>query len=85
MASYIAIQNKNIIVPDFDKIKNDVMLKALRAKFNQYPNLAGELRSTGNKQLILHYMYDDYWADGGDGSGDNMLGKLLMKIRQELM
>lgn len=25
-----------------------------------------------------------YWADGGDGSGKNMRGKILMEIRDEL-
>lgn len=27
---------------------------------------------------------DRYCADGGDGSGRNMLGRLLMRIREEL-
>ena len=27
---------------------------------------------------------DHYWADGGDGSGKNKLGELLMRVRQEL-
>ncbi|RKH09845.1 hypothetical protein D7V97_15425 [Corallococcus sp. CA053C] len=25
---------------------------------------------------------DDYWGDGGDGSGSNMLGRLLMELRE---
>ncbi len=33
---------------------------------------------------ILHTTNDSYWADGGDGSGKNMLGKLLMELRTEL-
>ncbi len=27
---------------------------------------------------------DSYWGDGGDGSGKNMLGKILMRVRDEL-
>ena len=27
---------------------------------------------------------DDYWGDGGDGSGKNRLGHLLMQVREEL-
>ena len=84
MASSIAATNKNISVPGFDKKKDDIMLNGLRAKFTQYPNLGGTLLSTNNKELIEHYMYDTYWADGGDGSGANIFGKLLMKVRQEL-
>jgi predicted NAD-dependent protein-ADP-ribosyltransferase YbiA (DUF1768 family) len=34
--------------------------------------------------IIEHTKNDNYWADGGDGSGKNMLGKILMEIRDEL-
>jgi predicted NAD-dependent protein-ADP-ribosyltransferase YbiA (DUF1768 family) len=27
---------------------------------------------------------DRYWGDGGDGSGKNMLGKILMRVRDDL-
>ena len=27
---------------------------------------------------------DSYWVDGGDGSGKNMLGKIIMKVIEEL-
>jgi predicted NAD-dependent protein-ADP-ribosyltransferase YbiA (DUF1768 family) len=27
---------------------------------------------------------DSYWGDGGDGSGKNMLGKILMEVRHKL-
>jgi len=27
---------------------------------------------------------DRYWGDGGDGSGKNMLGKTLMRVREEI-
>lgn len=27
---------------------------------------------------------DDYWGDGGDGSGKNMLGRILMQVRESL-
>jgi predicted NAD-dependent protein-ADP-ribosyltransferase YbiA (DUF1768 family) len=25
-----------------------------------------------------------YWGDGGDGSGKNMLGRILMEVREQL-
>ena len=34
--------------------------------------------------LIEHTKNDSYWADGGDGSGLNKLGKILMKVREKL-
>lgn len=32
--------------------------------------------------LIEHTTKDNYWGDGGDGSGQNKLGKALMKLRE---
>lgn len=84
MAAEIAEKNKYLIVPDFDSKKDSAMLIALRAKFSQHPDLGKELMSTGNNTIIQHNMYDQYWSDGGNGSGSNMLGKHLMKVREEL-
>ena len=42
------------------------------------------LMGTGDAKLVEHTENDDYWGDGGDGSGKNMLGQILMRIRAEL-
>jgi hypothetical protein len=34
--------------------------------------------------LVEHTENDSYWADGGDSSGKNMLGKILMEVRDVL-
>ncbi|HEY6175907.1 MAG TPA: NADAR domain-containing protein [Kofleriaceae bacterium] len=34
--------------------------------------------------LIEHTENDDFWGDGGDGSGRNELGRILMAVRQRL-
>ena len=70
---------------DWKEVKDSVMLKALRAKFGQHQDLQELLLSTGDATLIEHTENDVYWADGGDGSGKNKLGQLLMKVRQEFM
>lgn len=31
-----------------------------------------------------HTANDSYWGDGGDGSGKNMLGRILMEIRDKI-
>jgi ribA/ribD-fused uncharacterized protein len=69
---------------DWEQVKDDVMLHALRAKFNQHPKLGQLLLSTGDAKLVEHTVNDRYWADGGDGSGKNRLGELLMQLRSEL-
>lgn len=69
---------------DWDAVKDEVMLKALRAKFTQHPDLRTQLLATGDRPLVEHTKNDAYWADGGDGSGHNRLGELLMRVRAEL-
>ena len=69
---------------DWEAVKDETMLCALRAKFTQHENLRAKLLETGDAELIEHTENDRYWADGGDGSGLNRLGKLLMQIRSEL-
>lgn len=75
---------QNPLRPDWEEIKDEVMLQVLRMKFSQNPEIAKELLATGDAILIKHTRNDDYWADGGDGSGKNKLGLLLMKVREEL-
>jgi ribA/ribD-fused uncharacterized protein len=69
---------------DWDNVREQVLLCALRAKFTQHEDLRKLLLSTGNRELIEHTSSDKYWGDGGDGSGQNRMGKLLMQIRAEL-
>lgn len=69
---------------DWEQAKDEIMLKALLAKFAQHDQLRDLLIGTGDAQLIEHTKNDSYWADGGDGTGKNMLGVLLMKVRDRL-
>lgn len=69
---------------DWEEVKEDIMLEALRAKFTQHEDLREALLATGDAELIEHTANDNYWADGGDGKGKNRLGILLMQVRQEL-
>ncbi len=41
------------------------------------------LMKTGEATIIEHTEKDKFWADGGDGSGRNELGKVLMRLRDE--
>lgn len=72
------------IKKDWDAMKVTVMTAAVRAKFTQHEDLRSILLGTGDAKLIEHTENDSYWGDGGDGSGQNMLGRILMQIRDEL-
>ena len=69
---------------DWENVKIDIMKKALLAKFSQHPYLCRLLLDTRKRKLIEHSPHDSFWGDGGDGSGRNELGKLLMDIRTVL-
>ena len=69
---------------DWEAVKLDVMYKALLAKFSQNHGLKELLKGTGERKLIEHSFYDSFWGDGGDNTGQNYLGKLLMQLRGEL-
>ena len=68
---------------DWESVKVSVMTEAVRAKFTQYDDIRATLLSTGDARIVEHTENDDYWGDGGDGSGKNMLGQILMRIRTE--
>lgn len=69
---------------DWERVKDDVMRRAVRAKFAAHPELQALLLSTGEARLVEAAPRDFYWGAGADGSGKNMLGKLLMEVRAEL-
>jgi len=69
---------------DWEQVKDSIMEQVVYAKFTQHKNLTALLLSTGAATLIEHTTNDSYWADGGDGSGKNMLGIILMKLRQRI-
>jgi ribA/ribD-fused uncharacterized protein len=69
---------------DWETAKDDVMRTAIRAKFCSHPELKRLLLATGNEELIEQTTQDHYWGCGTSGTGRNMLGVLLMELRQEL-
>jgi ribA/ribD-fused uncharacterized protein len=70
--------------PDWESVKDAVMREAVLAKFTQHDELRKLLLGTGEATLVEHTENDSYWGDGGDGSGRNMLGRILMEVREEL-
>lgn len=69
--------------PDWESKKVAIMRDAVLAKFTQHPELAEILLATCERRIV-HTANDDFWGDGGDGRGRNMLGQILMSVREEL-
>lgn len=69
---------------DWEDVKDDIMRKAVRRKFQTHEQLRLLLMSTGGEEIIENAPGDYYWGCGKDHSGKNMLGKILMEVREEL-
>lgn len=69
---------------DWEQVKVDVMREAVFAKFTQNPELLEKLLATGDAQIIEDSPVDSFWGVGADGRGQNMLGIILMEVREKL-
>lgn len=83
-AARIGRDRKNPLRKDWESVKDQVMRDAVYAKFTQHQDLKELLLSTGDEKLVEHTVNDNYWGDGGDGSGKNMLGIILMETRERI-
>jgi ribA/ribD-fused uncharacterized protein len=69
---------------DWPDVKFDVMERCVRYKFTHHPDLAEQLLATGDAELIEGNTWGDRIWGVYQGQGDNRLGKILMKVRDEL-
>jgi N-glycosidase YbiA len=84
IAARMGRDRKRPLRSDWESVKEYIMREALRAKFTQHEDLREMLLNTGDAMLVEHTANDRYWADGGDGTGLNRLGMLLMELRAAL-
>ncbi|WP_310481410.1 NADAR family protein [Chamaesiphon sp. VAR_48_metabat_403] len=70
MAAQLGRDRKKPLRRDWEKVKDSIMRDAVLA--------------TGDAKIIEHTENDRYWGDGGDGKGQNKLGRILMSVRSEL-
>jgi ribA/ribD-fused uncharacterized protein len=84
IAKNLADENKTAIRPDWDALKDEVMYRAVRRKFEMHPALKAMLLATGEEDIAEANPADNYWGVGRDGAGLNKLGKIMARIRAEL-
>ncbi len=87
----IAEKCKGKVCPDWAEKKVGIMKGILRAKVAQHEYVKRKLLETGDRELIEDSWRDSFWGRGPyhydqkpHYSGQNMLGKLWMEIREEL-
>lgn len=70
--------------PDWESVKVQVMLDCLREKFKN-PTLKQKLIDTRDSELIEGNNHGDRFWGQVNGEGKNILGTLLMQVREELI
>ncbi len=83
-AQRIARVNKHKQRENWDVWKPVVMEEILRAKVQQNPYVYRKLMATRDYEIVEDSPKDSYWGWGPDRKGHNLLGKLWMKIRDDI-
>jgi ribA/ribD-fused uncharacterized protein len=69
---------------DWEEVKDDVMRRAVLCKFETHAEIRAVLLGTGDEEIVENTTRDYYWGCGTNGSGRNMLGLILVEVRQVL-
>ena len=69
---------------DWEDVKVGLMRKIVFAKFTQHPNLTVELLNTKDEELVEGNSWGDKVWGQVNGEGQNLLGKILMEVRDEI-
>jgi hypothetical protein len=70
--------------PDWEQVKPQVMWQGVLTKFLTHTDIQAILLDTSEELIVEDSPTDYYWGCGQDKTGQNQLGNILMKVRQEL-
>jgi ribA/ribD-fused uncharacterized protein len=83
-AAEMGRSRKQPLRPDWEEVKDGIMLNALIRKFETHHGPRTLLLGTKEEAIVENSPSDYYWGCGADGSGLNTLGTLLMQVRSIL-
>jgi len=69
---------------DWYEVKLNIMEEICRAKLSQHFYVQKKLLQTEDRDLIENSPRDSFWGWGENKNGENNLGKIWMKLREEL-
>jgi N-glycosidase YbiA len=69
---------------DWEQVKDQVMFQGVLRKFETHADIRSVLLATGEELLVENAPRDYYWGYGADGSRQDKLGQVLMRIRSLL-
>lgn len=82
-AAQMGRQRTRPLRADWEEVKDDVMRRAVLAKFSQHDDARAVLLGTGDAEIIENAPRDYYWGCGFKGTGKNMLGVILVEVREQ--
>eukprot|EP00759_Apiculatamorpha_spiralis_P022207 PhF_6_TR26543/c0_g1_i1/m.38367/K09935/K09935; uncharacterized protein len=77
-------EQESAMDPEWERVMLDIMLLGNYYKFKQNSDACTLLIQTGNKTITNHCA-DTFWGDGGDGTGRNHMGTILMSVRRRIL
>lgn len=78
-------KGRNVILrEDWEEVKDQIMYEICLAKFSQNQDLKKKLIDTGDEELVEGNIWRDTYWGVYNRKGKNKLGKILMRIREEL-
>lgn len=75
-----------VLRKDWEEVKDNIMYEIVKRKFTVNKELQQKLIDTKDEELVEgNWWHDTYWGiDSKTGIGKNKLGKILMKVREEV-
>lgn len=69
---------------DWLDVRVGIMEKIVREKLQQHEYVQKKLLETGDKEIIEDSPRDPFWGWGPNKDGENQLGNIWMRLREEL-
>lgn len=77
-------ENKELRAKNWNEVKVSIMEEIVREKLKQNPHILMKLLETGDMEIIEASPVDAFWGWGPNKDGENALGKIWMKLREEI-
>jgi len=84
VAYKLAKANVDRAPENWEEIKPIIMEEIVRCKLEQNPYVLHKLEQTSDKLIVEDSPKDSFWGWGPDRDGRNELGKIWMKLRDEI-
>ena len=84
-AKKIAQANADKVPVDWKQKNVAIMEDIVRHKLKQNPYVMHKLLQTGKRKIVEDSPKDDFWGWGKKRNGRNELGKIWMKLRNEII